>query len=174
MLKNSAPISSRTEFISDDTINDGLRYSRNGGCFVTTKKAIAFVVFALTSLCIVIILMYYYGPNTRLPMVSRYKWVSYVTELWCFIQFQRESNDIEELLNETINEDISKVDLRLPTHVFPVHYKLKMHPILDEPRADNFTFQGHVKIMVTLSQFWRRWWTQLNYFRSTAPHPQIK
>lgn len=149
MLKNSAPISSRTEFISDDTINDGLRYSRNGGCFVTTKKAIAFVVFALTSLCIVIILMYYYGPNTRLPM------------------FQRESNDIEELLNETINEDISKVDLRLPTHVFPVHYKLKMHPILDEPRADNFTFQGHVKIMINCTSSTNKivlnWDEELNF-----------
>ncbi|XP_066246171.1 aminopeptidase N-like [Euwallacea similis] len=128
MVKNSAPFSSRTEFISDETLNDGLRYSRNGGCFVTTKKAIAFVVIALASLCVVIVLMYYYGPNTRLQML------------------QREVNDIEALLNETINEEISTENLRLPSYLHPIHYKLMVHPILDEARDDNFTFTALVKI----------------------------
>lgn len=73
MVKGTTgPFSSRAEFITDDTINDGLRYSRNGGCFVTTKKAIAFVVLALASLCIVIVLMYYYGPTTKLQLVRIY------------------------------------------------------------------------------------------------------
>ncbi|CAH2002548.1 unnamed protein product [Acanthoscelides obtectus] len=48
------------KFLSDEAI---LKYNRNGGCFVTTKKAIAFVVFALGSLAAVILVMYYYGPN---------------------------------------------------------------------------------------------------------------
>lgn len=132
MVKGSAgPFSSRAEFISDDTINDGLKYTRNGGCFVTTKKAIAFVVLAVVSLLTVIILMYYYGPNTKLEM------------------FQTEVvNDIEQLLNQTINEEVSKEDLRLPDHVHPIHYRLKLHPILDEPSEDNFTFTGQVKIMI--------------------------
>lgn len=52
--------SSRAEFLSDEAI---LKYNRNGGCFVTTKKAIAFVVFALASLITVVLLMYFYGPK---------------------------------------------------------------------------------------------------------------
>ncbi|XP_050293246.1 aminopeptidase N-like isoform X2 [Anthonomus grandis grandis] len=135
MVKGTAgPFSSRTEFITDDTINDGLRYSRNGGCFVTTKKAIAFVVLALLSLFIVIVLMYYYGPNTKLQLL------------------RTEINDIEQLLNETINEEIAKEDLRLPNDLHPMHYKLNLFPILDEPREDNFTFTGQVKILVSAIQ----------------------
>ncbi|XP_019763293.1 aminopeptidase N [Dendroctonus ponderosae] len=130
MAKNSTgPFSSRNEFISDETINDGLRYSRNGGCFVTTKKAIAFVVVALASLCVVIILMYYYGPSTKMQL------------------FQREVTDIEQLLNETINEEVSNKDVRLPRYLHPIHYRLKLHPLLDEIGPNNFTFTGEVKIM---------------------------
>lgn len=62
--------SSRAEFLSDDTLNDNLKYSRNGGCFVTTKKAIAFVIFAVLSLLFVAMLMYYYGPNQKIQTVS--------------------------------------------------------------------------------------------------------
>lgn len=62
--------SSRAEFLSDDTLNDNLKYSRNGGCFVTTKKAIAFVIFAVLSLLSVAMLMYYYGPNRQFETVS--------------------------------------------------------------------------------------------------------
>ncbi|KAF7266417.1 hypothetical protein GWI33_020248 [Rhynchophorus ferrugineus] len=127
---NPGPFSSRTEFMTDDTI-DGLRYSRNGGCFVTTKKAIAFVVIALASLCCVIVLMYYYGPNTKLEMLQK-----------------EVNNDLEQLLNETINEQTPKEDLRLPTDLHPIHYRLKLHPILDEPSPNNFTFTGQVKILI--------------------------
>ncbi|KAL1513226.1 hypothetical protein ABEB36_002662 [Hypothenemus hampei] len=130
MKETHTPYSSRTEFLTDDQTNDGLRFSRNGGCFVTTKKAISFVVIALASLCIVIILMYYYGPKTKLQM------------------FKKEINDIEELLNETINEEILKEDLRLPKHVHPILYKLNLYPLLDEPNKDNFTFTGDVEILV--------------------------
>lgn len=126
---NPGPFSSRTEFLTDDTI-DGLRYSRNGGCFVTTKKAIAFVVLALASLCCVIVLMYYYGPNTKLEMLQR-----------------GGTADIEQLLNETINEQTPQEDLRLPTDLHPIHYRLILHPILDEASPNNFTFTGRVKIL---------------------------
>lgn len=61
--------SSRAEFLSDEAI---LKYNRNGGCFVTTKKAIAFVVFALTSLLIVVLLMYFYGPTRESERVSKF------------------------------------------------------------------------------------------------------
>lgn len=59
--------SSRAEFLSDEAI---LKYNRNGGCFVTTKKAIAFVVFALGSLLLVVLLMYFYGPTRESERVS--------------------------------------------------------------------------------------------------------
>ncbi|CAG9772406.1 unnamed protein product [Ceutorhynchus assimilis] len=130
MKNNTGPFSSRAEFISDDTINDGLRYTRNGGCFVTTKKAITFVVVALASLCVVIVLMYYYGPSTKLQML------------------RPEVNDLEQLLNETINEEVAQEDVRLPIHIHPIHYRLKLHPLLDEPSDDNFTFTGQVKIVI--------------------------
>lgn len=64
-------------------------------------------------------------------------------------QLRTEVNDIEQLLNETINEEISKEDLRLPNNVHPIHYRLKIHPLLDEPTEDNFTFTGQVNILVS-------------------------
>lgn len=59
----------RSEFLAQDSIDD-IRYNRNGGCFVTTKRAIGFVFFAVVSLILVIVLMYYYGPNRQLEVVS--------------------------------------------------------------------------------------------------------
>ncbi|XP_060525881.1 aminopeptidase N-like [Cylas formicarius] len=122
---------SRADFLSEDAINDGLKYSRNGGCFVTTKKAIAFVVLALLSLAVVIVLMYYYGPNTKLRMLQR-----------------EAANDIEQLLNETLNEKVPEEELRLPKHVHPIRYRLKIHPVLDEDSKNNFSFTGQVTILV--------------------------
>lgn len=69
--------SSRAEFLSDEAI---LKYNRNGGCFVTTKKAIAFVIFALASLLAVVLLMYFYGPNRHEQKV-RNRWILFITTL---------------------------------------------------------------------------------------------
>ncbi|CAH1994498.1 unnamed protein product [Acanthoscelides obtectus] len=119
--------SSRAEFLSDEAI---LKYNRNGGCFVTTKKAIAFVVFALGSLAAVILVMYYYGPNRGEKIIH-------------------ESNDIEKLINDTISEEVaSQTELRLPKNVHPTHYRLWIHPLLDENSDKNFTFTGTVKIQI--------------------------
>lgn len=126
--------SSRAEFLTDDALNDSLKYSRNGGCFVTTKKMIFFVVFALISLAAVVIFMYYYGPNRR------------------YYQYLNETVDIETLLNETVNEEVQEVELRLPDAVHPVNYRLWIHPILDEPNENNFTFTGRVKILINCTR----------------------
>ncbi|XP_072390578.1 aminopeptidase N-like isoform X1 [Diabrotica undecimpunctata] len=119
--------SNRAEFLSDEAI---LKYSRNGGCFVTTKKAIGFVVFALISLLIVVLLMYYYGPTKTSEKIIK------------------ESNDIEKLINDTINEEATKEALRLPKTLYPLHYRLWVHPVLDEHSEKNFTFTGRVIIEV--------------------------
>lgn len=83
--------SNRAEFLSDEAI---LKYSRNGGCFVTTKKAIAFVVFALVSLLIVILVMYYYGPNKTTEKVSlnlsyfkEYSGIKIIKYAWSILRF---------------------------------------------------------------------------------------
>ncbi|XP_057665705.1 aminopeptidase N-like [Diorhabda carinulata] len=119
--------SNRAEFLSDEAI---LKYSRNGGCFVTTKKAIGFVVFALISLLIVILIMYYYGPTKTNETIIK------------------ESNDIEKLINDTINEEKSKETIRLPKSLYPQFYRLWIHPILDENSDRNFTFSGRVIIEI--------------------------
>nr|CAI5863764.1 unnamed protein product [Callosobruchus analis] len=123
--------SSRAEFLSDEAI---LKYNRNGGCFVTTKKAIAFVVFALGSLAAVILVMYFYGPNRGEKIVH-------------------ETNDIEKLINDTISEEeVSQTDLRLPKNVHPTHYRLWIYPFLDENSDRNFTFTGIVKIQINCTE----------------------
>lgn len=63
--------STRSEFLAEESIDD-IRYHRNGGCFVTTKRAITFVLFAVLSLLLVVILMYYYGPNRQLEQVRNF------------------------------------------------------------------------------------------------------
>nr|XP_023013628.1 aminopeptidase N-like [Leptinotarsa decemlineata]XP_023013629.1 aminopeptidase N-like [Leptinotarsa decemlineata] len=123
--------SNRLEFLSDETI---LQYNRNGGCFVTTKKAIAFVVFALASLITVVLLMYYYGPKTESQTIII------------------ESNDIEQLLNDTLNEEKPQEELRLPKFLYPIYYRLRVYPLLDENNENNFTFTGHVQIQVNCTQ----------------------
>jgi hypothetical protein len=55
--------------------------------------------------------------------------------------------DIEELINKTINEETEE-NIRLPVHLKPIHYRLKLFPILDEFSEDNFTYTGEVKITV--------------------------
>ncbi|CAH0553114.1 unnamed protein product [Brassicogethes aeneus] len=126
--------SSRAEFLTDDALNNDLKYSRNGGCFVTTKKAIAFVVFAVVSLAIVIMLMYYYGPNRKLE------------------ELQTESNDIEKLINKTIQEKLPEEEIRLPKTIYPLDYRLWIHPILDEQTENNFTFTGQVQVLVNCTR----------------------
>jgi hypothetical protein len=120
--------STRSEFLAEESIDD-IRYHRNGGCFVTTKRAIAFVLIAVFSLLLVIVLMYYYGPSHKLE------------------ELQEDMKDIEELINKTINEETEE-NIRLPVHLKPIHYRLKLFPILDEFSEDNFTYTGEVKITV--------------------------
>lgn len=55
--------------------------------------------------------------------------------------------DIEELINKTINEETEE-NIRIPTNLKPIHYRLKIFPILDEYSPDNFTYTGEVKIII--------------------------
>ncbi|XP_044259104.1 aminopeptidase N-like [Tribolium madens] len=120
--------STRSEFLAEDSVDD-IRYHRNGGCFVTTKRAIAFVLVAVISLLLVVILMYYYGPSRKLETL------------------QDDTKDIEELINKTINEEPEE-NIRLPTNLKPLHYRLRIFPILDEFSPENFTYTGEVKIII--------------------------
>ncbi|XP_063908739.1 aminopeptidase N-like isoform X2 [Zophobas morio] len=120
--------STRSEFLAEESIDD-IRYHRNGGCFVTTKRAISFVLIAVLSLLLVVILMYYYGPNRKLE------------------ELRDDMKDIEELINKTINEETEE-NIRLPTTLKPVHYRIRIFPILDEFSPDNFTYTADVKIVV--------------------------
>lgn len=63
-------------------------------------------------------------------------------------QIVKESNDIEKLINDTLNEKVTKEELRLPNTLHPLHYRLWIHPILDERGEKNFTFSGRVKILI--------------------------
>lgn len=58
-----------------------------------------------------------------------------------------DTNDIEKLLNDSL-KDLSEKDFRLSPHIYPLHYKLRVHPILDEQTSDNFTFTGSVEIKI--------------------------
>ncbi|KAJ8940806.1 hypothetical protein NQ318_007892 [Aromia moschata] len=60
----------------------------------------------------------------------------------------KESNDIEKLLNDSLNVKVPAEELRLPNTLYPSHYKLWIHPIVDEYGENNFTFTGRVKIQV--------------------------
>lgn len=64
------------------------------------------------------------------------------------LQVIKESNDIEKLINETLSEKIPREELRLPKSLFPTHYRLWIHPILDENADNNFTFTGTVEIEI--------------------------
>ncbi|KAG5881689.1 hypothetical protein JTB14_002172 [Gonioctena quinquepunctata] len=78
--------------------------------------------------------MYYYGPKTESQKI--------ITE----------SNDIEKLLNDTLNEEKPREELRLPKTLHPTSYRLRIYPILDENSERNFTFTGHVQIQINCTQ----------------------
>lgn len=59
--------------------------------------------------------------------------------------------DIEELINKTINEEPEE-NIRLPSSIKPVYYRLKIFPKLDEFSEDNFTYTGEVKIVIRALQ----------------------
>ncbi|KAL3276605.1 hypothetical protein HHI36_011977 [Cryptolaemus montrouzieri] len=99
------------------------------GWFVTTKKALALVVLAIFTLIFVIVFMYYYGPNRKI------------------IQIQEEGNDIEVILKEGLENKVER-DIRLPKNLYPLNYRLKIHPIIDPHSPDNFTYTGEVRITV--------------------------
>lgn len=63
-------------------------------------------------------------------------------------QVIKESNDIEKLINDTLSETIPREELRLPKSLFPIHYRLRIHPLLDEYSENNFTFTGKVEIQI--------------------------
>lgn len=52
------------------------------------------------------------------------------------------------MINDTLSEKIPREELRLPKSLFPVHYRLWIHPLLDEYSPDNFTFSGKVEIQI--------------------------
>lgn len=61
---------SRSEFMTADAIDGDIEYRRDGGCFVTTRKAIFFLFLAIASIIAVAIGMYYYGPNRKHEQVK--------------------------------------------------------------------------------------------------------
>lgn len=63
------------------------------------------------------------------------------------LQLEDELKDIEELINKTINEETEE-NIRLPINIKPIHYRLRIFPILDEYSPDNFTYTAEVKIVV--------------------------
>lgn len=56
---------SRQEFLAD-----GEEFRRAGGCFVTTRRAIIFLILAVGLSLLVAVLMYFYGPNINNNQVS--------------------------------------------------------------------------------------------------------
>lgn len=72
-------------------------------------------------------------------------------QLLC-LQLQSESNDIEKLINKTIQEKLPEEGIRLPKSIYPLNYRLWIHPILDEDSERNFTFTGHVQILVNCTR----------------------
>lgn len=56
-----------SNFIAEEDENAGdtkkLSFHREGGCFVTTKKALFFVFLAIAAIVIAVVLMYFCGPN---------------------------------------------------------------------------------------------------------------
>lgn len=47
-----------------------------------------------------------------------------------------------------MSEKVPEAKLRLPTTLYPAHYRLWVHPILDEFTENNFTFTGRVEILI--------------------------
>lgn len=66
------PNSSRSEFMSSDVVDGDIEYRRDGGCFVTTRRAIFFLFLAIASIIAVAIGMYCYGPNRKHELVSHF------------------------------------------------------------------------------------------------------
>lgn len=63
------------EFIPSESVNGdeyNMEYHRDGGCFVTTKKALFFVFLAIGAILLAVLLMYFYGPNNQ-KQVSTYR-----------------------------------------------------------------------------------------------------
>ncbi|KAF5302441.1 hypothetical protein FQR65_LT08531 [Abscondita terminalis] len=127
MGKNKTGLNSnRSEFVSeaDDTTSD---QKKHNGCFVSTKKAIILAVFAILSLLAVGAIIYFYGAK--------------------YNKNQEDSNDLEMLLNTSIS-NLEYEDFRLPTHISPLHYRLRIHPYLYEADTNNFSFYGEVTILI--------------------------
>lgn len=122
-MSSGKPIfsTSRSEFLTD-----GLAYDQRGGCFVTTRKAIAYLIIAIISIILVLALMYFYGQNKQIILMENMK-------------------DIEELLEEKV-EIVENI--RLSTDIIPLHYRIQIHPILDSEDDSNFTFTGRVSILL--------------------------
>nr|XP_022900472.1 aminopeptidase N-like isoform X1 [Onthophagus taurus] len=98
-------------------------YTRKG-CFVTTPKAILYVIIAIISLIIVALVMYYYGPYSSV------------------VKTIEKSMDIEKLLNDSVG-NISQ-DIRLPKDLEPTFYQLKIDPKIGFENSD--IYEGEVTI----------------------------
>ncbi|KAK4881228.1 hypothetical protein RN001_004547 [Aquatica leii] len=119
--------STRSEFESDTENSKDSNVHKRNGCFVSTKKAIILAAFAILSLLAVGAIIYFYGAK--------------------YNKHQDDSNDLEALLNTSLN-NIQFQDFRLPTHVRPLHYRLRIHPFLNEIDASSFKFYGEVTILI--------------------------
>ncbi|KAB0800198.1 hypothetical protein PPYR_05938 [Photinus pyralis] len=132
MGRNSSAFNNqRSEFISE---SDQDHDSKSGGCFVSTKKAVVLAVLAILCLGAVGATIYFYGH--KIDKQS---------------QNENNTNDLEALLNDTLNNQTFE-DFRLPLDIFPLHYRLRIHPLLDESSSDNFTFTGEVTILMHCSE----------------------
>ncbi|XP_025830380.1 aminopeptidase N-like [Agrilus planipennis] len=125
--RSIAVTTSRSEFLPAEGENN--EYERQGGCFVTTKRALLLVFLAIACFIVLALLMYYYGPNSKENEAV-----------------SSEKPDIENLINKSI-ESVTSDSLRLPSHVYPTFYKLRIQPYLKEEEPEkNFTFVGKVII----------------------------
>lgn len=64
----------RTEFVPSERLNGGeyaLEYTREGGWFVTTKKALFLAFLAVSAIVVAVALMYFYGPSGGDHQVSQ-------------------------------------------------------------------------------------------------------
>ncbi|KAK5649364.1 hypothetical protein RI129_000393 [Pyrocoelia pectoralis] len=131
MGRNSTDFNNRrSEFISE---SDQEGEPRGSGCFVSTKKAIIFAIVAILSLVAVGATIYFYGQKADNQ------------------SNKNNTNDLETLLNETLNKQDFE-DFRLSRTIYPLHYRLRIHPFLEEPNINNFTFNGEVTIVIHCSE----------------------
>ncbi|GJQ74269.1 hypothetical protein Trydic_g19168 [Trypoxylus dichotomus] len=107
---------------------NNIEYTREGGYFVTYKKALIYLFITLSFSAVVGFLVYRYGPNNA------------------WQQADATQENIQDLLDKSIrNQPVQS--LRLSGDVKPLNYKLKI-----QPNIDNLTFSGEINFVCITSQ----------------------